>query len=54
MSRCIPCVEKKLRKMIRERDAKINLLESENRRLTAELRAISDCISAIASLSPEE
>jgi len=38
MSRCIPCVEKKLRKMIRERDAKINALEAANRQLLERLK----------------
>ena len=37
MTRCIPCVEKKLRAMIRERDARINALDTANKRLTAEL-----------------
>ena len=58
MTRCQPCVEKTLRKLIRERDAKVNLLESENKRLTAELRAINEkyngVCDAIYSLSPME
>ena len=39
MARCQPCVEKKLRDMIRQRDAKINALEEANRQLNEELAA---------------
>ena len=42
MTRCQPCVEKKLRKMIRERDATINRLKDRLRRLEAPGETITD------------
>ena len=36
-TRCVPCVEKALRRMVRERDAKINALEAANKQLNKEL-----------------
>ena len=35
MARCTPCVEKKLRQMIKQRDTEIKQLEAENDKLKA-------------------
>ena len=56
MARCTPCVEKKLRQMIKQRDTEIKQLEAEVERLEAQLKIAARDYAAVCDypLAPSE